>query len=109
MEPHPQSQTQLRDEVREKLHHWTLWRSADEVIPELNRMLKGWGGYCHYARSTRVLERMNPLVVNRGQRWLGRKGGGRKGLWATTPREVLSGRWGLYRLPTWAAWKRAAA
>jgi RNA-directed DNA polymerase len=44
MEPHPKSQTKLRDKIREKLNHWTLWRAADEVIPELNRLLKGWGG-----------------------------------------------------------------
>ena len=109
MEPHPQSQTKLRDKVREKLNHWTLWRAADEVIPELNRMLKGWGGYFHYANSTRVLDRMNQYVVNRVQRWLWRKGGCARNLWMTTPRALLQERWGLYRLPTWAAWKRARA
>jgi hypothetical protein len=54
-EPHPKSQTKLREKLREKLNHWTLWRAADEVIPELNRLLKGWGGYFHYANSTRRL------------------------------------------------------
>jgi group II intron reverse transcriptase/maturase len=55
VEPHPKSQTKLREKLREKLNHWTLWRAADEVIPELNRLLKGWGGYFHYANSTRRL------------------------------------------------------
>ncbi len=82
---------------------------ADEVIPELNRLLKGWGGYFHYAHSTRVFDRMNHFLVHRVQRWLGRKGGGRKRLWTTALREVLQARWGLHRLPTWAAWKRAPA
>jgi RNA-directed DNA polymerase len=109
MEPHPQSQTKLRDKLREKLNHWTLWRAADEVIPELNRMLKGWGGYFHYGHSTRVFDRMNHFVANRVQRWLWRKGGCARNLWTTTPRKVLQERWGLYRLPTWAAWKRAPA
>ena len=109
MEPHPKSQTKLRDQIREKLNHWTLWRAADEVIPELNRLLKGWGGYFHYANSTRVFDRMNQFVVNRVQRWLWRKGGCPPGLWTTAPREVLQERHGLYRLPTWAAWKRARA
>jgi group II intron reverse transcriptase/maturase len=45
IEPHPKSQMKLRDKVREKLNHWTLWRAAEEVILEVNRMLKGWGGY----------------------------------------------------------------
>ncbi|MBI5388679.1 MAG: hypothetical protein HZA90_28795 [Verrucomicrobia bacterium] len=83
IEPHPKSQTKLRD----KLNPWTLWRAADEVIPKLNRLLKGWGGYFHYGHSTRVLDRMNHFVVNRVQRWLWRKGGCARNLWPTTPRE----------------------
>jgi hypothetical protein len=109
MEPHRKSQTKLRDQIREKLNPWTLWRAADEVIPERNRLRKGWGGYFHDANSTRVRDRMNQFVVNRVQRWLWRKGGCARNLWTTTPREVLRERWGLYRLPTWAARKRALA
>jgi group II intron reverse transcriptase/maturase len=109
LEPHPKSQAKLRDKIRETLNHWTLWRAADEVIPELNRLLQGWGGYFHYGHSTRVFDRMNQFVVNRVQRWLWRKGGCARNLWTTTPRAVLQERWGLYRLPTWAAWKRATA
>ena len=79
------------------------------MIPELNRLLKGLGGYFHYAHSTRVFDRMNHFVVNRVQRWLWRKGGCARNLWTTTPREILQERWGLYRLPMWAAWKQARA
>jgi RNA-directed DNA polymerase len=109
IEPHPKSQTKLRDKLREKLNHWTLWRSAEEVIPELNRMLNGWGGYFHYANSTRVFDRMNQYAALRVQRWLWRKSGCTKALWATNPREVLQERYGLYRLPTTAAWTQARA
>ncbi len=109
MEPHPKSQMKLREKLREKLNHWTLWRSADEVIPEVNRLLKGWGGYFHYANSTRVFDRLNQYAAMRVQRWLWRKGGCTKSLWGSNPREVLRERYGLYRLPTTAAWKRAVA
>jgi RNA-directed DNA polymerase len=109
MEPHPKSQTKLRDKLREKLNHWTLWRAADEVIPEVNRLLQGWGGYFHYANSTRVFDRMNQYAALRVQRWLWRKHGCTKPLWATNPREVLKERYGLYRLPTRAAWTQARA
>jgi len=109
VEPHPKSQAKLRDKLREKLNHWTLWRAAEEVIPEVNRMLKGWGGYFHYANSTRVFDRTNQYVANRLQRWLWRKSGCQQALWATNPREVLRERYGLYRLPTRAAWTRAVA
>jgi len=63
MEPHPKSQLKLRDKLREKLNHWTLWRAAEEVIPEVNRLLKGWGGYFHYANSTRVFDRLNQYAA----------------------------------------------
>lgn len=109
IEPHPKSQRKLRDQLREKLNHWTLWRAADEVIPEVNRLLKGWGGYFHYANSTRVFDRMNQYAANRLQRWLWRKGGCTKALWTANPREVLRERHGLYRLPARAAWTQAGA
>ena len=109
IEPHPGSQTKLREKLREKLNHWTLWRAAEEVIPEVNRLLKGWGGYFHYANSTRVFDRLNQYAANRLQRWLWRKGGCRKALWTANPREVLRERYGLYRLPTRAAWTQAGA
>jgi hypothetical protein len=91
IEPHSKSQSKLRDALRKKLNHWTLWRSAEEVIPEVNRLLKGWGGYFHYANSTRVFDRLNQYAANRLQRWLWRKQGCQQALWATNPREVLPG------------------
>jgi group II intron reverse transcriptase/maturase len=106
VEPHPKSQMKLRDKLREKLNHWTLWRAAEEVVPEVNRLLKGWGGYFHYANSTQVFNRMNLYALRRLRRWLWRKHGGRKALWATYPNEVLRERYGLYQLPTRAAWTR---
>ena len=109
VEPHPKSQQKLRDQLREKLNRSTLWRAAEEVIPEVSRMMKGWGGYFHYGNSTRVFERLNQYAAMRAQRWLWRKHGCTKALWATNPREVLRERYGLYRLPTSAAWKRVVA
>jgi len=107
MEPHPKSQTKLRDKLRDKLNRSTLWRAAEEVIPEMNRLLRGWGGYFHYGNSTRVFDRLNQYAATRLQRWLWRKHGCQQALWTTNPREVLRERYGLYRLPTTAAWKWA--
>jgi len=109
IEPHPKSQMKLREKLREKLNHWTQWRAAEEVIPEVNRLLKGWGGYFHYANSTRVFDRLNQYAATKLQRWLWRKHGCTKSLWAENPREVLRKRHGLYRLPARAAWTAALA
>jgi|GEM_PF-82519 len=109
VEPHPKSQMKLRDKLREKLNHWTLWRAEAEVIPELNRWLKGWSGYFHYGNSTRVFDRLNRYAADRLQRWLWRKRGCQRALWGMKSREVLRERQALYRLPTRAAWTRTAA
>jgi len=33
--------TSPQNKLREKLNHWTLWRAAEDVVPEVNRLLKG--------------------------------------------------------------------
>ena len=109
VEPHPKSQMKLRDKLREKLNHWTLWRAAEEVVPEVNRMLKGWGGYFHYANSTQVFSRINVYAANRLRRWLWRKGRCKQALWGKYPDQVLREHHGLYQLPTRAAWTRGVA
>jgi group II intron reverse transcriptase/maturase len=107
MEPHPKSQMKLREKLREKLNHWTLWRAVEEVIPEVNRLLKGWGGYFHYANSSRVFGRMNQYAAHRLQRWLRCKHGCQTTREGANLWEVLQERYGLYRLPSRAAWKQA--
>jgi group II intron reverse transcriptase/maturase len=75
VEPHPKSLKKLRDGIREKLNRGTLWRSVDEVVPELNRKLKGWTGYFHYGNSSAVMADVGEYVRNKLQRWLWRKHG----------------------------------
>lgn len=105
VEPHPKSLKKLRDTVREKLNRTTLWRSAEEVIPEINRQLKGWSRYFHYGNSTRAFGGVQQYVEQRVCRWLWRKHGCKHGLWTYLTSEMLYERLGLYRLPPWAAWK----
>jgi len=104
VEPHPKSLKKLRDKLREKLNRTTLWRGTEEVIPEINRQLKGWSGYFHYGNSTRAFGRAQQDVERRLVRWLWRKHGCTRGLWTYLTREHLYERLGLYRLPTRAAW-----
>lgn len=105
VEPHPRSLQKLRDKLREKLNHSTLWRSAEEVIPEINRQLKGWKQYFYYGNSTRVFDRVQHYVENRIRRWWWRKHGCQRELWKELSRQDLYELWGLYRLPTTAPWK----
>ena len=38
VEPHPESQMKLRDKLREKFNHWTLWRAEEEVPGRLGSL-----------------------------------------------------------------------
>lgn len=105
VEPHPKSLLKLREGIREILNRGTLWRSPEEVVTRLNRRLKGWTGYFHYANSTRVLGQVGQYTRNTLRRWLWRKHGCSRALWASYTNEELHERFGLYRMPAGAAWK----
>ena len=105
VEPHTKSRTKLRDGVREILNRGSLWRPIEEVIAELNRRLKGWAGYFHYANSTRVMGQIGDYTRTKVRRWLWRKHGCTSALWESYSDDDLHDRFGLYRMPQWAAWK----
>ena len=107
VEPHPDSCAKLRERLRGKLNHWTLCDPEEEKIKEVNRTVKGWVGYYHYSNSARVLNQVQRFVCDRMRRWLWRRHAGVKGKYEHYNDKTLWERYGLYRLPTWAAWKRA--
>ncbi|MFN3409291.1 MAG: group II intron maturase-specific domain-containing protein, partial [Limisphaerales bacterium] len=71
----------------------------------VNRLLRGWSGYFHYRHSRRVMGKLNWQVRDRVRRWRWRKHAKRRALWTACPDERLHGHYGLWPLPTWAAWK----
>jgi RNA-directed DNA polymerase len=109
IEPHPKSLKKLRMKVREKLNRSTLHRGLDEVIPDLNRQLKGWSHYFHIGNSTKAFSNVNRYLYGRLSRWAWRKRGCRNGLWQQFTESSLWERHGLFKLPTWARWKAAKA
>ena len=105
VEPSAKSRLHARDRVRAILNHWTLWKPIPEVIGELNRFQRGWSGYFHFRHSSRAMGTMRGWVLARVKKWLWRKHGRRKGKWAGYPDQLLFERYGLWPLPTKAAWK----
>jgi group II intron reverse transcriptase/maturase len=105
IEPSAKSRQRLREQVRQRLNHWTQHRPTAEVISELNRMLRGWSGYFHCQHSSRAFNRLNDWTRDRMRRWLWRKHGCRKTLWTAYPTALLHGRYGLWQLPQYATWK----
>ena len=103
-QPSGKSRQALRQNMGKILHHRTLWRTAQAVVEEVNRRLRGWAGYFHCFNSGKVMDRMNRHSPNRLRRWLWRKHACRRGLW-TYPDEQLHQRYGLYELPQTANWQ----
>lgn len=103
IEPSAKSQQRLREQMRGYLNHWTLHRQAQETVSQINRTLRGWGGYFHYRNSGRAFGRLNTWLADRLRRWLWRKHHCSKTLWHGYPDELLYDRYGLWRLPLTAS------
>jgi len=99
VEPSIKSRQRLREKVRKHLNHWTRHRHIDEVLGDVNRLLRGWGGYFHYRNSSRVFGAMNHWIRDRTRRWLWRKHNRTRALWSAYPGHVLYERYGLWPLP----------
>jgi RNA-directed DNA polymerase len=99
VEPSSRSQQKLRERMREHLNHWTLHRKTQATMSEVNRTLRGWGGYFHYRNSSRVFGKLNWWMRERVRRWLWRKHACRKALWRDYPDQALYGQYGLWPLP----------
>lgn len=107
VQPSAKSQQRLRDAVRAKLNHWTQHKRITEVVAELNPLLRGWSGYFHFQHSGQVMQDLQGWVCERFRGWLWRKHGCRQGKWKGYPDDLLYDRYGLWRMPTRAPWKKA--
>jgi group II intron reverse transcriptase/maturase len=105
VEPSQKSRQALRDKLGRILNHWTRWKTIDSVVRETNRVLRGWAGYFHYRNSSSVMNGLQRYSREKLRRWIWRKHKCKRGLWNFCPDEQLHTRYGLYVLPTKAAWK----
>jgi group II intron reverse transcriptase/maturase len=107
VEPSQKSRQALRDNLGSILNHWTRWKTIDSVVKEANRVLRGWAGYFHYRNSSSVMNGLQRHSREKLRRWIWRKHKCKRGLWNFCPDEQLHTHYGLYALPTQAAWKGA--
>ena len=103
-EPAPQSCASLRDKVRAILNHGTEWKSIAEVVQATNAVVRGWSGYFHYGNSVAVFTKLQYWIRNRLRRWVWRKHACRRNLFQDYPNELLHETYGLWPLPSHAAW-----
>ncbi|MGH3085500.1 MAG: group II intron reverse transcriptase/maturase, partial [Gaiellaceae bacterium] len=62
-----------RDRIREITDRRRLWLPPEEIVADLNRFLRGWGGYFRYGNSTRCFDKIDSFTFDRVARFLGEK------------------------------------
>ena len=107
VEPSAKSCGKLRSKVRELLNVRTRNQSTAERVTQLNRVTQGWARAFHYANSTAKFDRLQHYVRQTLRRWLWRKHGGKRALFAHYTDERLHGTYKLWRWPLHAAWTPA--
>jgi hypothetical protein len=78
---------------------------------ELNASLRGWTGYFHHRNSSKVFRNVRMHVEERLRTHLRRrhKLQSRASVYHRFPNHSLYKRYGLFKLPTTAGWKKAHA
>ena len=92
--------------IREETARSTLWKDAKEVITRVNRKVRGWISYFHYANSSQVFAKMQWQVRERVRRWLWKKQAKSKGRRGEAySNEQLHHHYGLATFPMHAPWR----
>ncbi len=105
-EPSAKSCNKLREAIREQTGRDTLWKSPKDVFAAVNRRLRGWIGYFHYANSTRVFGKMQWSIRERLRRWVWKKHAKTHARYGPTySDESLHDHYGLMRFPMRTKWQ----
>ena len=107
--PSAKSQQRPRDKLREILNRKTAWKPVEDVVKEVNQVLRGWGGYFHYGVSQNAMGRLNHYAEQRLRKWLMRRKQRRGPGYSHYPTKAIYEKLGLYRLPTCSPLRRANA
>lgn len=111
VEPSSRSQQRLKDRAKQLTDRRRCPVPLDDMMKELNNSLRGWSGYFHYRNSSKVFGNVKMQVEERLRTQLRRRHKllSRGSAYGRFPSHSLYGRYGLYKLPTTAQWKKAHA
>lgn len=113
--PHVQPREKAVEKVKARINEITArnqtWRPIQEVVRDMNQLLRGWSGYFHYRNSSRALAKVKRHAEERLRIQLRKrhKVDNWKSSMLRFPRRVLYEEYGLYKVPTVAGWKTAHA
>ena len=111
--PHVNPKEQAVEKVKNRINEITArnqtWRPIQEVVRELNQVLRGWSGYFHYRNSSLALSKVKRHAEDRLRIHLRKRHKVRnwKASMLRFPRRVLYEEYGLYKVPIVAGWKSA--
>lgn len=113
--PHVNPKEEAVEKVKNRINEITArnqtWRPIQEVVRDLNQVLRGWSGYFHYRNSSLDLSKVKRHAEERLRIHLRKRHKVRT--WKESvlrfPRRVLYEEYGLYKVPIVAGWKSAHA
>lgn len=106
VEPSAKARQQLHAAVRRQLNRYTTHQSAVATVRKVNQTVRGWAQYFHHGNSTRVFGREQDWLRQRLRTWLWRKYDRTRSRWTFFTQDRLHGQYGLFSLPTRAAYLR---
>jgi len=113
--PHVQPSKKSLQAIKDRVTHLTkrerTIRPMDWIVKEVNATVRGWVGYFHYRNSSKALGQIRNHVEQRMITHLRKrhKVRDRKAGYVRFPNRSLYEKYGLYKVPTSAAWMRAHA
>jgi len=79
--PSKEAVTRYRRKVKELTSRSNTWKQLDQVLGELNRLIRGWGEYFRYGWVSDLFSDLHRYVFMRVHRWLKKKHKGRSWKW----------------------------
>jgi hypothetical protein len=108
-EPSKRSEERIKATVKRLTHRRRTPMSVPNLIDEINYAIQGWSAYFHYKHSTKVLARVKWFTEERVRKHLciRHKVRTRTNGYKRFSTDFLYNKLYLYRIPTYAKWKRA--
>ena len=98
--PAPKNEQKVRDTLRKITHRKRGARPVDQIVTEMNQVLRGWGGYFLFGHPQTSMARINHFAEQRLRKWLMRRRQKRGPGYKHYPTRRLYDELGLHRLPT---------
>lgn len=111
VQPSKRAEQKVKDRITELTKRGRTIMPLEWVVNEVNTMVRGWVGYFHYRNCSQTMSRVRNHLEQRLITHLRKrhKVRDRKTGYVRFPNRSLYEKYGLYKVPTTAGWKKAHA